>query len=827
MIPRHKKSAKSIATTSLTRNDAKKSLGSQAVEIQSQATQFEADSHDEGDSDSERNDDKLLEVDKDQIGSSKIRFRLPTESISGESSRSAIVGQASDETTLHHASFIDSYGTAKMSTNKTKQETSQADKRQSTPRNRWFNESPDFSTRGPHKAAPGSVPAPPPPPPPPQLYTYGRYSVSPVNQIPHYGQRWASSMLNSGSDLTTSGGRDRQLSVEMDFDYKLREGSSGSLANTSASTSSLAAPTTSTLLHSSAASANGRLAAKQQRQRTLFSLSKSPLSNTRRNNNNGNNNNNDANADADENNMATASSFAKSDRRELYPSSSLATTASIASAASSKNKQQVHSQRRATGFSLDQNDHNYNNSILSPSAKTTTTTRTNLGSKIAFNEPAELAIDIRDSSLSPSPSPSPSPSTESVDINNVDSLITTTHVLESTDNDDDVDDNVSDYNNHNPRVNRHTKVAQKQTIRERPNLLFGKNSQRIVSNTGKNDDDDDNSLIGARVKSGSKTRVSQYSIDDSPILDHLSKNQGNYRAKNVGKNVVQSIDNKPKKQWNSLKELTNANKNDISHGNNRLLREQNLKKLQNSSQNLYKKQEHNSKTINLIDHDQNRQDSLESDTSSNTSSVTKKASAKSKLNTQISPSTTSLSSIKNNLKEPFETNYATNCGDELDSQDSQDSLKGDFFALGQRSHSSISSLSRKLPLKLLLNNKDNYLHNHNSSSWSLLSPSLSIPYKKSYQKAFNYKRRARSLVHCLSSSSVFALYSSRYAREKLHLALRLFRNWYHEQLTYHKLSRRMEFNENQFDHWFKQKGSPLQLRALDKFDQIVIWIAGK
>lgn len=79
----------------------------------------------------------------------------------------------------------------------------------------------------------------------------------------------------------------------------------------------------------------------------------------------------------------------------------------------------------------------------------------------------------------------------------------------------------------------------------------------------------------------------------------------------------------------------------------------------------------------------------------------------------------------------------------------------------------------------------------------------------------------------VSSSSVFALYASRYARDKLVLALRLFKSWYHQQLTYHHLSSRMEFNRQLFERWYSSKGRPLSLRALDPYDQIVIWIAGK
>lgn len=89
------------------------------------------------------------------------------------------------------------------------------------------------------------------------------------------------------------------------------------------------------------------------------------------------------------------------------------------------------------------------------------------------------------------------------------------------------------------------------------------------------------------------------------------------------------------------------------------------------------------------------------------------------------------------------------------------------------------------------------------------------------------QRRRRPIRKSFSTSSIFALYASRYAREKFHLALRTFKAWYHEQLTYHHLSSRMEFNQQAFEQWYRGRGKPLQLRALDRYDQIVIWIAGE
>lgn len=89
------------------------------------------------------------------------------------------------------------------------------------------------------------------------------------------------------------------------------------------------------------------------------------------------------------------------------------------------------------------------------------------------------------------------------------------------------------------------------------------------------------------------------------------------------------------------------------------------------------------------------------------------------------------------------------------------------------------------------------------------------------------KYRGNLSSYSRSASSIFALYASRYAREKFHLALDVFKKWYHEHLTYHHLSRRMEFNQQMFDRWYRAKGAPLNLRTMDRYDQIVIWIAGK
>lgn len=105
----------------------------------------------------------------------------------------------------------------------------------------------------------------------------------------------------------------------------------------------------------------------------------------------------------------------------------------------------------------------------------------------------------------------------------------------------------------------------------------------------------------------------------------------------------------------------------------------------------------------------------------------------------------------------------------------------------------------------------NYFHNQNYHFYS----------RNRNRKGGNLLQRS------LSSSSIFTFYLSKYAREKFHLALRTFKTWYHEQLTYHHLSRRMEFNQQLFEQWFKSKGRPLSLRAMDRYDQIVIWIAGK
>lgn len=87
----------------------------------------------------------------------------------------------------------------------------------------------------------------------------------------------------------------------------------------------------------------------------------------------------------------------------------------------------------------------------------------------------------------------------------------------------------------------------------------------------------------------------------------------------------------------------------------------------------------------------------------------------------------------------------------------------------------------------------------------------------------NWLRRRR----CLSTNSIFALYAAKYPSDKLRLALRQFKHWYRQQLTYNRLSERMEFSRQAFDQWFRRRGEPLSLRTLDHYDQLVIWIAGE
>lgn len=136
-----------------------------------------------------------------------------------------------------------------------------------------------------------------------------------------------------------------------------------------------------------------------------------------------------------------------------------------------------------------------------------------------------------------------------------------------------------------------------------------------------------------------------------------------------------------------------------------------------------------------------------------------------------------------------------------------------------------------------------YIHNHrpqrltsSSSDTDLNKTSLAsilgrgspITYKSYYSSQVQNFRKRRSLWgRSISSSSIFAFYAKRYARDKFHLALKSFRTWYHKQITYHHLSKRMEFNQKSFEQWFRSKGQPLSLRALDHFDQVVIWIAGE
>lgn len=110
------------------------------------------------------------------------------------------------------------------------------------------------------------------------------------------------------------------------------------------------------------------------------------------------------------------------------------------------------------------------------------------------------------------------------------------------------------------------------------------------------------------------------------------------------------------------------------------------------------------------------------------------------------------------------------------------------------------------------------------------SPTTFKSHYSSSQANLQYKKRRASSFWGRSisgGSSIFAFYAKRYAKEKLHLALRAFRTWYHKQITYHHLSKRMEFNQQLFEQWFRSKGQPLSLRALDHYDQVVIWIAGE
>lgn len=100
--------------------------------------------------------------------------------------------------------------------------------------------------------------------------------------------------------------------------------------------------------------------------------------------------------------------------------------------------------------------------------------------------------------------------------------------------------------------------------------------------------------------------------------------------------------------------------------------------------------------------------------------------------------------------------------------------------------------------------------------------------KKKPRRGLNRYYSGSQLIKSLSTNSlIFSYYTRKYAREKFFLALRTFKRWYHEQLTYNHLSKRMEFNQYLFDRWYKSKGKPLSLRSLDRYDQIVIWIAGK
>ena len=119
-----------------------------------------------------------------------------------------------------------------------------------------------------------------------------------------------------------------------------------------------------------------------------------------------------------------------------------------------------------------------------------------------------------------------------------------------------------------------------------------------------------------------------------------------------------------------------------------------------------------------------------------------------------------------------------------------------------------------------------------SQSASSLSPSAASGAAHLLRNHFPWPARAPSGRHSphgffSSTSSIFALYAARYAFDKFQLALRSFKEWYHEQLTYNHLANRMEFNQQHFERWFKSRGRPLALRALDHYDRLVIWIAGE
>lgn len=117
------------------------------------------------------------------------------------------------------------------------------------------------------------------------------------------------------------------------------------------------------------------------------------------------------------------------------------------------------------------------------------------------------------------------------------------------------------------------------------------------------------------------------------------------------------------------------------------------------------------------------------------------------------------------------------------------------------------------------------------SRWTQSAISLASTdtgWRRARQSGRRHKKSGRkSLATFSSTSSVFALYAAKYAFDKFQLALRAFKEWYHEHLTYHHLRNRMEFNQQQFERWYKSRGCPLSLRALDRYDQMVIWISGE
>lgn len=739
MQPRHKKSHAELS--------ARESLGdaraATRVEIQSQATRFEADSQDEASDESLRDESRP-----------DVRFKVLA------SDRVGHLGEKSleDSSSLHHASFIDPYG---ATMHKQPATSSQIDK--SIPRlNRQAQHllearmKPDFAE---YPKVSAIRPPPPPPPPPPQPSVYSQY---------HWG-RQSSSPVQQQAYSWGSGVRGRQSSFEMDLDYKLRDGSSGSLANTSASTSLLAtaASPTATATTSTTTTTTGN--------ERFSRWAKSPMSN-----------------------MTTASGAGRRGH-ELYSSIEPVAETSKQHQRATKN----NSDERRWDEPRSTSNYHFNNSISSAS---------NLGSKIAdgFN----LPVDIRDSFESVHDVDNDSLTTPSILLHVVNPQkqtkqqqlnIGARQQLSSSSSDIDKQSSSQLLDSH-----YNTSILNQQQ-RDSKQTKSPTSSEDSLSATSFKLNSDLNrvqnlSKLASKSDESSTTRVAQ-SEQISKLPSKVgAKNQGNGGKFAAHKGHVKLLGPSSKLCRSDPSKIVSSDNNRKSSN----VAQSSAKPNHDSSQSVNKRHSESkldkgidkaSSTINLIN--RNQEDSLHQEFSSS-SSIT---------STVSRGSASSYSSSSDQLNKLIEQ------------EDDSLSLQRDFLTLGQRSQSSISSLSRKLPTGLLLSTNLFDPIPASQSSWFLHQKKLPRILNK-YQQ-LNYKRRARSLINSLSHSSVFALYTSRYAREKLLLALRLFRNWYHAQLTYHKLSRRMEFNERQFDHWFKRKGSPLQLRALDKFDQIVIWIAGE